>query len=150
MPAQPIKVTLSRSGDLDPAARFFTVGDAPRLVYLPDGMRPPRALAGSATVVPAGDPVDPARVLADLAARGIRRLMIEGGTAVHTLFLTAGLVDELALVVAPLFVGDPAAPRFVGGGAFPHTAANRMRLVQVRPLGDVVLLRYLLGPSATR
>jgi 5-amino-6-(5-phosphoribosylamino)uracil reductase len=98
-----------------------------------------------ATVVAAGDPLDPALVLADLHGRGVRTLLVEGGTAVHTLLLTADLVDEIQLVVAPLFVGDPDAPRFVGGGAFPHDAGHRMRLAEARPLGDVVLLRYLLG-----
>ena len=92
-------------------------------MYLPAGVPPPAGLAAVATVAAAGDPLDPARVLADLAGRGVRRLMVEGGTAMHTLFLTAGLVDELQLVVAPLFVGDPAAPRFVAAGAFPHDAA---------------------------
>ena len=144
-PAQPTKVTISHAGDLDPEARFFRAGDPPKLVYLPAGVSPPAALAAVATVVGAGDPLDPGRVLADLAARGVRRLMIEGGTAVHTLFLTADLVDEIQLAVAPLFVGDPAAPRFVAAGAFPHDAGHRMRLAEARPVGDVVLLRYLLG-----
>jgi 5-amino-6-(5-phosphoribosylamino)uracil reductase len=144
-PAQPAKVTISRRGELDPAARFFTVGDGAKLVYLPSGVSPPAGLAAAATVVAAGDPLDPGRVLADLADRGVRRLLVEGGTAVHTLLLTADLVDEIQLVVAPLFVGDPAAPRFVAAGAFPHHTGHRMRLAEVRPVGDVVLLRYLLG-----
>ena len=59
------------------------------------------------------------RVSEDLHARGVRRLMVEGGGEVHTQFLTAGLADELQLVVAPLFVGDPSATRFVGDGRFP-------------------------------
>ena len=54
---------------------------------------------------------DLAAALADLAARGVARLMVEGGTRTTTAFLTAGLVDELQVVVAPLVVGDPAAPR---------------------------------------
>jgi 5-amino-6-(5-phosphoribosylamino)uracil reductase len=146
-PAQPVKVTISSRGELDPASRFFTAGDSTRIVYLPAGRALPEPLAARAVAVPAGDPVDPRRVLADLADRGIGRLMIEGGTAVHTLFLTAGLVDEIQLAIAPLFVGDPAAPRFVGPGAFPQDARNRMRLAEVRPVGDVVLLRYLLEPA---
>lgn len=143
--AQPIKATLSSRGDLDPAARFFTTGDQPKLVYLPEGVAAPAAVSAVATVVPAGDPLDPHRVLADLHARGVRRLLVEGGTAVHTLFLSAGLVDELQLALAPLFVGEAAAPRFVGPGAFPHGAADRMRLVEVSRVDDVVLARYLLG-----
>ena len=143
-PAQPLKATISTGGKLDPNARFFTVGDQPKIVYLPDGIS---ASLPDAVVVSAGAPLDPRRVLADLAARGVRRLLVEGGTAVHTLFLTHDLADELHLVLAPFFVGDPGAPRFVGPGAFPHGAANRMRLVEVRRLDDVVLARYELGPA---
>jgi 5-amino-6-(5-phosphoribosylamino)uracil reductase len=47
-------------------------------------------------------------------------------------------------VIAPFFVGDPAAPRFPGDGAFPYHPGNRMELAEVRQIGDVVLLRYLL------
>ena len=45
--------------------------------------------------------------------------MVEGGGTVLTQILTAGLADELQLVVAPFFVGDACAPRFVGEGTFP-------------------------------
>jgi len=45
--------------------------------------------------------------------------MVEGGSCVHTQFLTGDLADELHLVVAPLFVGDSRAHRFVGDGKFP-------------------------------
>jgi 5-amino-6-(5-phosphoribosylamino)uracil reductase len=101
--------------------------------------------AGPADVVDAGDPLDPARLLADLHARGVRRLMVEGGGAVHTLFLTAGLADELHLAVAPFFVGEADAPRFVRPGAFPHGPGHRMALDGVERVGDVVVLRYLLA-----
>jgi 5-amino-6-(5-phosphoribosylamino)uracil reductase len=147
-PASPVKVTLTRSGDLDPAARFFTVGDAARLVYAPAAVagRARARLAAAATVIDVGQRVTVRAVLADLAGRGIRRLLVEGGTGMHTLFLAAGAVDELQLAIAPFFVGDPAAPRFVGGGPFPHDPAHPMKLAEVRPAGHVVLLRYLLGP----
>jgi 5-amino-6-(5-phosphoribosylamino)uracil reductase len=71
--------------------------------------------------------------------------MVEGGGTVHTQFLSAGLVDELQLVVAPFFVGDSRAPRFVGDGAFPWTPEHRAELAEVRQIGDVVLLRYKLS-----
>jgi 5-amino-6-(5-phosphoribosylamino)uracil reductase len=147
--AHPMKLTISSSGDLDPSARFFTAGQAERIVYVPaSSVGPVQARLGSvATVVGAGDPVDPRQILADLGRRGVRRLMVEGGTAVHTLFLTAGLVDELHLVVAPFFVGDADAPRFVAAGAFPHDVRHRMRLAELRMVDDVALLRFLLDGS---
>jgi 5-amino-6-(5-phosphoribosylamino)uracil reductase len=71
--------------------------------------------------------------------------MVEGGGIVHTQFLTADLADELQLVVAPFFVGDSRAPRFVGDGKFPWGPANRAELASVQQIGDVVLLRYALS-----
>jgi 5-amino-6-(5-phosphoribosylamino)uracil reductase len=81
----------------------------------------------------------------DLAARGVDRLMVEGGGTIHTQFLTDDIVDELHLTVAPVFVGDSAATRFVRDGVFPWTPARRAELVDVQKLGDVVLLRYALS-----
>jgi 5-amino-6-(5-phosphoribosylamino)uracil reductase len=76
--------------------------------------------------------------------------MVEGGGIVLTQFLAAGLADELHLAVAPVFVGDPAAPRLAADGQYapgPVTAAvaGRLHLAEVRLIGDVVLLRYLPG-----
>ena len=71
--------------------------------------------------------------------------MVEGGGTVHTQFLTADLADELHLVVAPFFVGDSRARRFVGDGRFPWNPDRRATLAEVRRIGDVVLLRYALS-----
>jgi 5-amino-6-(5-phosphoribosylamino)uracil reductase len=71
--------------------------------------------------------------------------MVEGGGTVHTQFLTDDIVDELQLTVAPIFVGDSEAPRFVRDGIFPWSPARRAELVEVQKLGDVVLLRYALS-----
>ncbi|MGD0684403.1 MAG: dihydrofolate reductase family protein [Streptosporangiaceae bacterium] len=146
----PVKVTLTGSGDLDPAASFFTSGQADKIVYAasPAVSKARERLAGAATVADAGDPPDLPGVLADLAGRGVRRLMVEGGSTIFREFLAEGLADELHLVIAPLFVGDPAAPRFAADGAFPRHRGSRMDLAEVRQIGDVVLLRYLLSQAA--
>jgi 5-amino-6-(5-phosphoribosylamino)uracil reductase len=144
LPASPAKVTVTRRGDLDAAARFFTTGDAERLVYCASaGLAGARERLGAvATVVDAGDPLDLVAVLADVARRGIERLMVEGGTEILTQLLAAGLADELHLAVAPVLVGDPDAPRLVGAGPFPEDGCGAPTLVEARPIGDVVLLRY--------
>ncbi|RNL86087.1 RibD family protein [Halostreptopolyspora alba] len=147
----PIKIVLTASGALDPAARFFTTGDAAKLVYSESGGHATavRALhgTGDTTVVDAGSPLDPAGVLDDLARRGVRRLLVEGGSRVHTLFLTAGLVDELRVAVAPFLIGDTAAPRFVEDGAFPNGPGDPLRLAETRAVGDMAVLRYRLAGS---
>ncbi len=143
----PAKVTITGSGDLDPSANFFTTGDVEKLVYAPAAAVPKvrERLGAVATVVDGGDPLDLRHVLADLAGRGIERLMVEGGGAVHTMFLTAGVVDELQLAIAPVFVGEAEAPRFVGPGRFPP---GRLQLTETRRIGDVVFMRYHLGQAA--
>ena len=146
-PPSPVKVTVTASGDLDPGAAFFTCGDGEKLVFCagPAAARTGARLAGVATVVDVGDPVDLRAVGEELHSRGVRRLMVEGGGVVLTQMLTAALVDELQLVVAPFFVGDAAAPRFVGDGRFPWSTTRRATLVEVRRVDDVALLRYALS-----
>ncbi|KAB1907115.1 RibD family protein [Micromonospora sp. AMSO1212t] len=147
LPPSPVKVTVTGSGDLDPRARFFTVGDGLKLVYCPTGVvdKAREQVGAVSTVVDAGEPATPEAVVADLAGRGVTRLMVEGGGSMHRQFLTAGLADELHLVVAPFFVGDGRAPRFVGDGRFPWHPGRRARVVEVRQIGDVVLTRYALS-----
>ena len=145
--ASPAKVTISGSGILDPAARFFADADVAKLVYVPGSAAAGahKHLGGLATVVAAGDPLELGVMLADLAARGVTRLLVEGGSLVHTQFLACGLADELQLAIAPFFVGDTAALRLMREGAFPHDAGHRMILAEVRQVEDMVLLRYLLS-----
>ena len=143
----PVKVTVTEGGRLDACANFFTAGDTEKLVYCASGSVADAGdrLGAVATVVDGGHPVDMRRVSEDLLARGVRRLMVEGGGTVHTQFLTADLADELHLVVAPFFVGDSGARRFVDNGRFPWNPDRRARLADVVRIDDVVLLRYALS-----
>jgi 5-amino-6-(5-phosphoribosylamino)uracil reductase len=148
LPPSPVKVTVTACGRLDAGARFFTAGDCDKLVYCPTSMTAEtrRRLAAVATVIDGGEPLDMCRVSQDLHARGVNRLMVEGGGMIHTQFLAADLADELQLVVAPFFVGDSRARRFVGDARFPWHPGRRATLAEVRQIGDVVLLRYALSP----
>ncbi|PWV57883.1 5-amino-6-(5-phosphoribosylamino)uracil reductase [Nocardiopsis sp. L17-MgMaSL7] len=150
-----IKAVVTRSGEVDPGARLFSTGDAGAVVYTGGTgvATATRLLAGRpdtdppAEVVDAGDPPTAEAILGDLAARGVSRLLVEGGGHIHTLFLTSGLADELRLAVAPFLVGEEGAPRFVMPGTYPHTPEAPMRLVEARALGDVAVLRYVLHPG---
>lgn len=145
-PAHPLKVTVTASGALDPAAKFWHHGteDHRPVVYTTDtGAATATARLGElADVVPLGAEVDFAALLDDLGDRGVKRLMVEGGSRIHTEFLSAGLADELQLAIGPTLVGQPAAPRFLNEADFPGGPTRRMRLVDVSQIGDVALLRY--------
>lgn len=147
LPMSPMKVTVTRRAELDAHADFFRAGDAEKLVYCarPRVEEARDRLGPVATVVDGGERVKMGTLSSDLAGRGVERLMVEGGGTVHTQFLTEDIVDELQLTVAPVFVGDSEAPRFVRDGIFPWNTGKRAELVDVRKLGDVVLLRYALS-----
>jgi 5-amino-6-(5-phosphoribosylamino)uracil reductase len=148
LPPSPAKVTVSDRVDFDARSNFFTAGAAEKLLYTSSPrVADARAKLGPvATVVDGGQRVRMRRLTEDLADRGVGRLMVEGGGTVHTQFLADDLVDELQLVVAPFFIGDSSAPRFVSDGRFPWNAGRRAKLAEVTQLGDVVLLRYALSP----
>ena len=135
LPPSPMKITVTDRVDLDARSNFFTAGEAEKLVYTSSPrVADARARLGPvATVVDGGRRVRMRRLTEDLADRGVERLMVEGGGIVHTQFLADDLVDELQLVVAPFFVGDSSAPRFVSDGRFPWNAGRRAKLAEVRP-----------------
>jgi 5-amino-6-(5-phosphoribosylamino)uracil reductase len=144
LPAHPARVTLTATGDLYPDARFFAPG-ALRLVYCATSALPQATkIKDSAVLIDAGDPVSADFMLQDLAERGVARLLVEGGARVLGDFLAADRADELDLAVAPFFVADPAAPRLDLPAPSP---AGPMTLAETRQVGEVALLRYLLGPG---
>ncbi|WP_309110541.1 dihydrofolate reductase family protein [Saccharothrix sp.] len=142
-PEYPRKVTVTRSGDLDPNFLFWHHG-GDKLVYTTDhGRETAQANLGDlATVVSLGHRVDFARLLDDLAGRGVERLMVEGGGRIHTAFLEAGLADEIRVAVAPMLIGRADAPRFLHPAQFPGGPARRFHLADVSRLGDVAVLHY--------
>jgi diaminohydroxyphosphoribosylaminopyrimidine deaminase/5-amino-6-(5-phosphoribosylamino)uracil reductase len=77
----PRPFVLSRSGDLPPASQLARRGAEVRRGSVPE-------------------------VLADLAARGVNRLMVEGGARVARSFLEAGMVDQFHLIRAEKSLGS--------------------------------------------
>ncbi len=144
LPPYPLKVTMTANGDLDPDLKFWHHGGA-KLVYAPYSTagKIRNRLGDLAEVASVGETLSFSALLDDLGARGIRKLMVEGGSNVHTQFLAAGLVDEIQLAVAPFFIGDPKAPRFVNPAVFPDGPSRRMTLADVQAVGDIAVLRYL-------
>lgn len=150
-PEHPLKVTVTRTGDLGPELNFWHSG-GDKVVYTVDSAREilTRSLGrGLAEVVSLGSDIDFGDLLEDLGRRGVGRLMVEGGSSVHTAFLAAGLADELHVAVAPVVIGERSAPRFLQPAKYRQSPTSRMELIEVRAVGDVALLRYL-SKVATR
>jgi 5-amino-6-(5-phosphoribosylamino)uracil reductase len=148
-PPHPIRVTMTGTGDLDPAARFFT-GPGTPLVYVasPAAAAAAEKFKGQAAVIDAGADLSLSAVLQDLyLERSVATVLIEGGARILRDALAGGVADELRLAIAPFFVGDPAAPRFALPARYPSTSANPMTLTSLRQVGTVAVHHYRLPPD---
>lgn len=76
-----------------------------------------------------------------LAARGVKRLLVEGGAKVLTSFLEAGLAQRAELEIAPLWLGEPATPGVGELGVAHMGQALRLERIEVERLGQNVLVR---------
>ena len=102
----PVRVVIDPNGRMSPQLRMLRDGAAPVLAVTCPGRRPP---AGSEAVELDCDGaglIPPAEIVAALAARGLRRLLVEGGAETLARFLNAGMIDELHLMVAPVVLGS--------------------------------------------
>ena len=120
-------------------------GDAPTLyVHAPDA-KLPRGVEIDRVAAPAqGTRFDLDAVLRLLAARGINEIQLEAGATLAGAFLSAGLVDELLLYVAPVLLGERARPLFDGLHIDAMTERLRMRRIDSAMVGDD--FRLLLRP----
>jgi riboflavin biosynthesis pyrimidine reductase len=109
----PVIAVVSASLDLDFSLPLFTSPLVPTLVVTGAGASTDRlhaAEGAGAEVVIAGDGavVEPARAVAELAARGLTRLLTEGGPRLLGQFVASGVLDELCLTVSPLLTAGDA------------------------------------------
>jgi diaminohydroxyphosphoribosylaminopyrimidine deaminase/5-amino-6-(5-phosphoribosylamino)uracil reductase len=84
--------------------------------------------------------VDLRDLLARLAARGVTHLLVEGGARVHARFLEEGLVDRVAIFVAPKIAGGDGIPLVAGRGPARMADALSLTDVRVERVGDDVLV----------
>jgi len=134
----PHLVIMSRSLDLDPAARVF--GDPEhRVTIMTDGGAPADRFAALSEVADVVRLRDTHATDVIHYLRMARVVLCEGGPSVMGQFAAAGLVDELALTIAPMLVAGES-PRLAHG---PSTTRQRMILDRVLYGDRSLFLRYL-------
>ena len=95
----PIAV-VTRSGQLDRSSPFFTEAEKPPIIL-------------------SGPDLTPAGILDELRERGFRSVLLEGGPGLNAQVVSAGVLDELCLTLAPrLAAGD--GPRVLAGPELPE------------------------------
>jgi diaminohydroxyphosphoribosylaminopyrimidine deaminase/5-amino-6-(5-phosphoribosylamino)uracil reductase len=102
----PARVVIDPRGRLEPTARMFADDGGRRIVVMAQGARC-RVPHVEILALPAIDGhIAPAAIIAGLAEIGLRRVLVEGGPYTLSRFLTAGCLDRLHVVVAPIILGD--------------------------------------------
>jgi riboflavin biosynthesis pyrimidine reductase len=142
----PIGVVVAGHDPIPLDARWFT-GDERRILIV--GRDNPIEAAPEGTELvraPDARPA-PAWILASLAARGIRSLLLEGGPHLNAAFLADGLIDELYWTVGAHLLGTDALPMFapIDGGSPYATDPWQGRLVSALRHDDELFLRYRFG-----
>ena len=146
-PREPYRVVLDTAGRTPVNARLITAGTPARALVITGGdanVDRVRALAAAgATIVPVPrrqGRVDLRAALGALAAREVRAVMVEGGGEVHGAFLDAGLVDRVALFIAPRLLGGRGATAAIAGQGGPLKTAPRLIGLQTTWVGEDLLV----------
>ncbi|UNX55209.1 GTP cyclohydrolase II [Georgenia sp. TF02-10] len=135
--ADPVRVVLDPAARVPADARVLTDGAAPTLWCLGPAAGVPATAAHVQVVrlpLTAGR-FDPADVLGELHARGLGRVLVEGGGRTVSQFLAARLLDRLFLTIAPVLIGD-------GVPGIRFTGSDRMADALTAPTR-----RFVLGPD---
>ncbi|MCS7131337.1 MAG: 2,5-diamino-6-(ribosylamino)-4(3H)-pyrimidinone 5'-phosphate reductase [Hadesarchaea archaeon] len=98
---------------------------------------------GALVIVGGEKEVNMPKLLEELHAMGVRKLLLEGGSTLNWSMLREGLVDEVRVAIAPRIVGGETARTLVGGPGFKSVSEGiELELISVDRLGTDILLTY--------
>ncbi len=146
-PREPLRVVVDSQGRTPLSARILRAGSPGRTLIAVTESAPAERITAleerGAEVLrlPSRDGrVDLTALMAELARREVTALLVEGGGELNAGFLEAGLVDRVAVFVAPMLLGGQSAPTPVGGAGRGLKEAFRLVGMSVKPVGADLLV----------
>ena len=113
------KVVVSGSGRLDAGRRYFTEGEGVRKIIITSEQAVvDDALRRVAQVIRLSH-ITASSIIDVLENEGVETVLVEGGAKIMKMFFDEDAVDDMRLAVAPITVGDDAAPRLPYYGELP-------------------------------
>jgi riboflavin-specific deaminase-like protein len=136
----PARVILDPNRRLPPNARVLAADGIRRLVITRENVLGTGADGVEIVTLPVSHSrhIAPAAILAALAERGFRRILVEGGADTISRFLAAGCLDRLHVVIAPIIIG--AGPTSVSLPPIAKLEHARRAPMRAHSLGDELLL----------
>ncbi len=103
----PARVVIDPGNKLPRSARMLADDGTRRVVVTAEGRRPdlPQGVE-MLPLKPTDGSIPPDAIVAGLRGLGFRRILIEGGANTVSRFLSAGCLDRLHIVVAPVVIGS--------------------------------------------
>jgi 5-amino-6-(5-phosphoribosylamino)uracil reductase len=142
-PDQPIQIVCTRSGNIDPAIKFFQQPIPRYLLTTSTGAQHWQNKPDFDFVLPAsGESIDWHQAFSVLHEHGIKTIAVLGGGEIVAALLEADLIDELHLTICPLLLGSKDAPNPVEGAGFSQEDAPRLELMSVRRVEHELFLHY--------
>ena len=102
----PVRVVLDPHGRMPHHLTMLSDGAAPVLAVTCRGVDPVPGAEQVEMPCDGNARIDPRDIIATLAARGLRRILIEGGAETLARFINAGTIGELHLMLAPIILGS--------------------------------------------
>ena len=134
----PARVVIDPNGRLPLDRKCLRGDDGARCYVIRARPAPMPAGAEEIIVAAAGGLIDPHAVIAALAARGLWKLLIEGGAATVSQFIDARALDRLHVLVAPVLLGSGKTGLSLAPLAQLSDALRPKTEVHLLPDGDVL------------
>ncbi|MBU4075321.1 MAG: 2,5-diamino-6-(ribosylamino)-4(3H)-pyrimidinone 5'-phosphate reductase [Euryarchaeota archaeon] len=149
LPENPVRIVVDSMGRTPPDADILKKGEGERIIAVSENAPQERVkkLAESAEIISFGKKtVDLNKFLIELKARGIDRLMVEGGATLNWGLISGGLVDEIYTFIGNIIIGGRSSPTLVDGEGFKNDFC-RLTLLSCEKIEDGVLLRWKVSRS---
>jgi riboflavin-specific deaminase-like protein len=142
------KIVLDGSGKISPSSRFLRTEGRSLIVTTgscsKEWLASIEALEGidlAIEVLPGGPAMDPKACFRRLGDRGIRGVLVEGGSDTIARIVVSGCFDLMTVFYGPIMIGG-GGPTIAGGMGFPGGAIP-LKLTSVqRPQGGGLLVEY--------
>ena len=140
----PVRIVVDSTARTPVDADIFIKGEGERIIAVSENAPAGKVLELSKhadIICSGGKSVDLVKLLSELKARGISRLMVEGGATLNWGLISKGVVDEIYTFVGNVIIGGKNAPTFMDGEGY-VCDFRRLTLISCEMLDDGVLLKW--------